>query len=155
MVTYMLITPINKESLALFIETVEIGSEFGPEMAKLLAKAAFNELGLRADGTMELEAYPGNTGVLLFARLVAEEVYRFEELDDLLAAVTEIPPPFPASKLTYYGGRYYLTVNGLFDALTEFAEHRSGSSLLAAFLAEHGRVLSSPEALSFLNEIFN
>ena len=70
----MTVQPIDASSAALFLTTADLARRgLTPESLTLrraleLTQLAFQRLGLRCTGELEIEAYPSRDGVLVFAR---------------------------------------------------------------------------------------
>ena len=91
----MTIQPISDASVALYITPADL-KEHGLTPAALtlegalsLARDAFREAGIELAGPVEIEAYPGSCGVLVFARVRPPERswFSFGGLESLIFLV--------------------------------------------------------------------
>ena len=130
----MTIQPISDASVALYITPADL-KEHGLTPAALtlegalsLARDAFREAGIELAGPVEIEAYPGTCGVLVFARVRPRSRvwFSFGGLESLAAAAR----------------------------LSEFGRAESSRPHLEASLAEHGRPVWRRDALNALLTYF-
>ncbi len=162
----MTIEPIGSASVALYITPADLEQRgltpqsITLEEALRLARQAFAEAGIAADGAIEIEAYPNVCGVLVFARVQSgrESWFSFEGLEEVLAAAHALPGPWPDATLTLWDGRYWLRLEGgderMTCCLSEFGRPETPSPHFDARLAEHGSVLIPGDAFGVLLQHF-
>ena len=136
----MTIQPIGAASVALYL-TPEDLEERGLDPAALtleealpLARSALRQAGLPLEGTVEIEAYPERSGVLVFAHVRPRDRawFAFHRLETLAAAARALGPAPPADAALFWAeGRWWLSLDG--------AEEGA-----AARLAEFGRAEALP-----------
>ena len=156
----MTIQSIGSASVALYITPADL-KEYGLTPAELtleraleLTRTAFQEAGITLEGGIEIEAYPENCGVLVFAHVRPAERswFSFERLEDLADAARCIPAPYPEAVLFWWGERWWLSLPGDQRAaaafLSEFGRCEVEWSYLDACLAEHGRRVLDKNALT-------
>ncbi len=158
----MTIQPIGATSVALYITPADLRERgLTPEELTLaqaveLSRAAFERSGISPDGAIEIEAYPDECGVLVFARLTppCRLLLSFDSFEDLLAAARALPFTAPDAALFWLDGRYLLSLPGEEEALalhlTEFGRLEPDAPHLEAYLAEHGRPILASDALTAL-----
>ena len=162
----MTIQPIGSTSAALYITPADLRERgLTPEGLTLeraleLTRDALAQEGLALEGAIEIEAYPGACGVLVFARVRPPERlwYSFGGLEPLLAAARSLPEPRPDAALFWWEGRWWLSLPAGAEQpanrLSEFGRLERTGPLQAARLAEHGRPVLDRDALGTLLEAF-
>ena len=156
----MTIQPIGSASVALYITPADL-KEHGLtpagltlERALAITQTAFHEAGITLEGSIEIEAYPENCGVLVFAHVRTEERswFSFACLEDLAAAARCMPGPRPDAALFWWDTRWWLSLPGnrreTAAFLSEFGRSEDARPHLDACLAEHGRRVLEKNALS-------
>ena len=162
----MTIQPISDASVALYITPADL-KEHGLTPAALtlegalsLARDAFREAGIELAGPVEIEAYPGTCGVLVFARVRprSRAWFSFGGLENLAAAARAQPEPRPAPPRGWGGARgggsRAAGAAGAAARLSEFGRAESSRPHLEASLAEHGRPVWRRDALNALLTYF-
>lgn len=158
----MTIQPIGSGSAALYITPADLKERgltpagLTLEQALELTRAAFRQAGLTLEGGVEIEAYPGSCGVLVFARVRTPERvwFSFGCLEDLTAAARALSRPLPDGALLWWAERWWLSLPaGAEQAaarLSEFGRCESHRPHLEASLAEHGQIIFPADALDGL-----
>lgn len=158
----MTIQPIGTTSMALYITPSDLEKHgltpdgLTLERALELTQTAFEQAGLALDGTVEIEAYPDPCGVLVFAHVRAPERswFRFDCLEDLLAAARSLPEPRPQADLVWWRGCYWLSLSAgegrAIARLSEFGQEERALPHLEAQLMEHGEPVLSGDTLTSL-----
>lgn len=156
----MTIQSIGSASVALYITPADLKqygltpAELTLEQALKLTRAAFREAGITLEGGIEIEAYPENCGVLVFAHVrTAERIwFSFACLEDLAAAARCMPAPRPDAALFWWDARWWLSLPGdqreTAAFLSEFGRSEDDRPHLDACLAEHGRRVLEKNALA-------
>lgn len=158
----MTIQPIGTASVALYITPADLRqhgltpAQLTLERALELTQTAFREAGITLDGAIEIEAYPDACGVLVFARVQPPERLwlSFEDLETLLAAAHAAGLASPEAALSWYEGRYWLSLapgqEQLALRLSEFGRGERLTPLQETRLAEHGSAILPRDALEVL-----
>lgn len=155
----MTIQSIGSASVALYITSADLKpygltpAELTLERALELTRSAFREAGIALEGGIEIEAYPENCGVLVFAhvRPAEQSWFSFACLEDLAAAARCMPKPCPEAKLFWWEERWWLSLPE--DAaetaahMSEFGRSERNRPHLDSCLAEHGRRVLENNAL--------
>ena len=162
----MTIQPIGDGSAALYLTAADLeqrgltGGELTPDQAAELARDAFRDAGLPFSGTVEIEAFPDLSGVLVFVRLTPPERrwVLFGGLDNLLAALAHLPADsVPA--LYLWEESYWLSLppeaRGEEAVLAEFGSVRRLAQLEEARLLEYGQLLASGEEFLAFRRCFH
>lgn len=156
----MTIQSIGSASVALYITPADLKqygltpAELTLEQALKLTRAAFREAGITLEGGIEIEAYPENCGVLVFAhvRTAERNWFSFACLEDLAAAARCMPAPRPDAALFWWDARWWLSLPGdqreTAAFLSEFGRSEDDRPHLDACLAEHGRRVLEKNALA-------
>ena len=156
----MTIQSIGSASVALYIPPADLKqygltpAELTLEQALKLTRAAFREAGITLEGGIEIEAYPENCGVLVFAhvRTAERSWFSFACLEDLAAAARCMPAPRPDAALFWWDARWWLSLPGdqreTAAFLSEFGRSEDDRPHLDACLAEHGRRVLEKNALA-------
>ena len=162
----MTIQPISSASMAVYITQTDLEAwgltpaELTLERALELTQAAFRQEGIPLEGTLEIEAYPEDCGVLVFAYVSVRKRlwFSFSELEHLLAAARSLPQPRPDAALLWWQGSWWLSLapeeRGAAACMSEFGSSQSARPHLEATLAEHGRTVLDHDALAILLEYF-
>ena len=158
----MTIQPIGSASVALYITPTDLKERgltpagLTLERALELTRDAFAQAGITLDGAIEIEAYPDESGVLVFARVSAPERlwFSFDELESLLAAARSLPVPRPDAALLWWEGRYWLSLPAeaeqAANRLSDFGRAEMPLPHQQARLAEYGRMILDCNALGVL-----
>ena len=162
----MTIQPISSASVAVYITQTDLEAcgltpaELTLERALELTRDAFRQEGIPLEGTLEIEAYPEDCGVLVFAYVNARQRlwFSFTELEHLLAAARSLSQPKPDAALLWWEGRWWLSFApeavGAAACMSEFGSSQSARPHLEATLAEHGQLVLAHDALTTLLEYF-
>lgn len=146
----------GRYSVALYLqpEELETGSNIDDEWARKLALSVLDDMGVPLDGTLEIEAFTGHGGLMVFAALHPESEWEtvfisFADLDgaiDYSAAVMARPPQ--RSNLFQMDGQYILAMSAPPDGLTpivlmagEFGRRLLRPAAYLRFLREHGQTV--------------
>ena len=166
----MKIQTIGESSIAVYMDLAELNSR-GIEPDKLnssstisLARQAFTDLGVKADGAIDVDAYINGQGVMVFASLRSpacdvSTLYRFENLEDMIGAAHSLDATL-ISTLIYYDQAYYLAFHACqkdakLDVLSEFGQAEEKPELRYLYLSERGKVLSYGNAVATIQEAFH
>ena len=162
----MTIQPIGSAGVALYLTPADL-REHGLTPAGLtleraadLARSAFRQSGMEPEGPLEIEAYPGACGVLVFARvhMPPRAWFSFGSLAAAAAAARTLPAPPPDAALLWWDGRWWLSLaaeeRGAAARLSEFGRCETARPWLEASLAEHGRPVWERDALARLLTYF-
>ena len=156
----MTIQSIGSASVALYITPADL-KEYGLTPAELtleraleLTRTAFRQAGIDLEGSIEIEAYPENCGVLVFAhvRLPERVWFSFERLEDVAAAARSIPKPCTETVLFWWEEQWWLSLpageEGAAAHLSEFGRCEEDRPHLTACLTEHGTRVLEENALA-------
>ena len=123
-----------------------------PALALVLVRTLSARAGLALEGPLEIEAYPGQDGLLLFARPLAPRRvwFFFSDVEELLEAARNLGPLCPEVQLVWENGGWALAApagaGAVLDCLGERAaplEEPPGISLRRdGALCMPGRVLA-------------
>lgn len=148
----MTVERIGDKRIALYISGDELDSlipddgQFNLQTAQELAEKAFSHWGEGISGSLELEAFAGSGGVLLFARLIDNEVfaYTYDSFEHILQASRLLHGSPPQAELYTYN-QYYMVLSDteLPDSFSEYAAVNTLEATAAAMIREHGWLLSS------------
>ena len=132
-----------------------------------VALHAMEANGIGTDGVVEIEAFNGQGGLMIFAALRPEHqqetlFYQFDCLEDLLRlSVRFRRNPPRKSTLTYIDGKYVLSLSAqsreavrLSYAAGEFGRRLYRPAVFARYLSEHGKVLMRETAAQELTRVF-
>ena len=149
---------LSESSVSVYITKEELlhrgvsPDSFGSDEAARLLREA---LGEGIDGC-EVELYSSGGDVIFFVErhFKAARYFYFAELEDLIAAISLVPP-LPSS-LWYFGGGYLLA---FFEPdvdirIQDFAIELEGSPLLSEHLSEHARLIARGSAVKKLKDAF-
>lgn len=166
----MKVQTINESSIAVFLDVNELNSRgIQPENLNSsatisLAKQAFSDLGVTVDGMIDVDAYINGQGVMVFASLRGPgcdvfEIYRFNDLEDLIGGAHALAEQAPAT-LLYFDSAYYLAFHNCrqkinLDALSEYGRTEERPELRYLYLSERGQVLCHGDALQVVCEHFH
>lgn len=162
----MTIQPIGAESVALYITSADLlrrgltPESLTAEETLELTRDAFAQSGLPADGPIEVEVYPDQWGVLVFAHLHSPQRLwlSFPDFETLLAALHACPLPAEGPALSWWEGRWWLSLpaaaRDLHAALSEYGDTESPCPQTEARLAEYGQSVAAGEALTALPGYF-
>ncbi|NLG52765.1 MAG: adaptor protein MecA [Clostridiales bacterium] len=167
----MTVQTINKSSIAVFMDLDELSSEgicieeINANRTMMLAKQAFQHIGLQIEGELEVEAYINNQCIMVFASIRDKitdvyALYRFSAFEDMLScvlAISEISKP--KSTLLYYKENYYLALHeepcaGIKRNSDEFGESVTSPEIRFLHLIEHGETICLGNALRKLTLAF-
>ena len=161
----MTIQAIGTTGLALYLTPCDLRArgltprELDLDQAMALTREACQSAGLSLPEPLEIEAYPDEAGVLVFAQLrpASPLVLSFSGLPELLHALLLLPEPPRTAHATYWEGRYSLLLPAQPEELiARFGEFgtRESAPLLPALLAEQGEPLTpTGELLSLYQAI--
>ena len=156
----MIIETVTAQAVSLRISREELGPRdtITPREARAAVAHALESSGKRPWKRMEISLFPAERELLLIARPVEVQVYRFRfrHFSHLLAASAYIDPNVPCDVL-FAEDVFQLIVHrseaGLPNALYEFGELCSCTPELAAHLKEQGVVIAE-NALPVLRRYF-
>lgn len=155
----MTIQPIGAGGAAVYLTSADLAErgirarELTARHALALAREAFRQAGLPLAETVEVEAWPDKSGLLVFVRQrpPRRTVWSFADGEDLLLAARSAIPE-GEGELYWWEGAFLLVLSGLGEGetarLAEFARLEE-DPWLADRLAEHGVLLAenAPAAL--------
>jgi len=140
--------------------------EIDDEWARRLALGVMDEFGIGAQGKVEIEAFAGRGGLMIFAALCPESRWEtlffcFDRLEDVLELSERLRPRIPPkSTLTYIDGEYILSLTAPPEEIIrlgllagEFGRRLFRPGSFARFLAEHGREVIARTALRDLLKV--
>lgn len=156
----MIIETVTAQAVSLRISREELGARdtITPREARAAVARALESSGKRPWKRMEISLFPAERELLLIARPIEVQVYRFvfERFDHLLTASAYIDPGVPCD-VVFAEDAFQLIVRrseaGLPNALYEFGEARLCTPELAAHLKEHGVVIAE-DAIPVLRRYF-
>lgn len=129
-----------------------------------MIRQSFAELGIDADGAIDVETYINGQAVLIFAHVfkTAESIaalFKFEDFEDLISAVWQLCDKLPA---TLIAGKhcYYLAIHSHDgkipeDFLSEYGCIEENARLRYAHLCEHGKILCHGNAIRTIRQSFH
>lgn len=162
----MTIQPIGDESVALYITPADLRSHgltpesLTAERALALTRDAFQQAGIELAGAIEIEAYPDESGVLVFAHVKPPEKLwlSFPDFEALLAAARALSAPPQGASLSWWEGRYWLSLPAAAGQahafLSEYGRTESVCPHQEARLAEHGQAIVHDDVFSTLAHYF-
>ena len=156
----MIIKTVTAQAVSLRISREELGARdtITPREARAAVARALESSGKRPWKRMEISVFSAERELLLIARPIEVQVYRFvfERFDHLLTASAYIDPGVPCD-VVFAEDAFQLIVRrseaGLPNALYEFAEVSPCAPELAAHMKEHG-VIIAEDALPVLRAFF-
>ena len=156
----MIIETVTAQAVSLRIPRAELGGRdtITPGEARAAVARALESSGKRPWKRMEISLFPAERELLLIARPVEAQLwrFRFETFEDLLSASAYIPDAVSCSAV-FAEGAFQLVIRhsgaGLPNALFEFGEPMTCTPELAEHLREHGVVLAE-DALPVLRKYF-
>ena len=158
------IISLNADAAAIFIDARELDDagltpqQLECESASRLVDCVLGDSGLALDGALEIEAFAGSGGVMLFARAIqASRVFcLFDDLESLCAAAVSLPQG--TGSLCYIEGRWCLILRGcerfFSGMLSEFSCLEVRSAAYEDYLAEHGALVFPARATERLLEYY-
>lgn len=162
----MTIHPIGADSVALYLTPTDL-KEYGftpedlsPEQALELTRSACGEAGIDLAGSIEIEAYPGGCGILVFAQIKPQPYiwFSFECLDSLLAAARVLPDAPAETRLFWCAERWWLSLPGsaghCANILSEFGQSCRQFPHMDARIAEYGAAIFLSHALDQILSYF-
>ena len=156
----MIIETVTAQAVSLRIPRAELGERdrLTPREARAAVCRALESSGKRPWKRMEISLFSAEQELLLIARPVETQLYRFcfARFESLLAASAYIDPSASCDAV-YYDESFQLLIRrgeaGLPNALYEFGEERPCTPELAAHIREHGVVIAE-DALPVLRRYF-
>lgn len=162
----MTIQPISAASVVLYLTPTDL-RERGISTGELtaahaldLTREAFRQAGLFPDGSLEIETYPDQCGVLVFVHIgpTRQTIWRFGDCESLLSAASALGEIGPDGALYWWEGRFWLVLPDCetdgYARLSEFGEQETGDPYILARLEEYGVPLLPDSALSALQRHF-
>ena len=165
----MNVQAISTSSIVLFLPEAELSVQgIAPEAldtctAVAFARQAFCQLGVSPGGMIDVEAYVNRQGVMVFASLRGPwcdvyELYRFRDLETMIAAIHALSGDPPATLLTYRE-EYFLAFHNCcqrlpLEVLQEYGEPEPHPELRYLYLQEHGKTLCAGDAAALLRSTF-
>lgn len=162
----MTIQPIGDQSVALYITHTDLRAHgltpqsLTAQRALDMTRDAFRQSGLVLEGALEIEAYPDERGVLVFAHVRPPERLwlSFPDFEVLLSAQRALSAPPEGAALYWWEGRYWLSLPGAAQAaqavLSEYGRTEEAGPQQEARLAEHGLPIAGEELFSTLSRYF-
>ncbi|WP_202621068.1 adaptor protein MecA [Pseudoflavonifractor sp. 524-17] len=162
----MTIQPIGTTSIALYLTPADLRQHgLSPEDLPLdraleLTRSACGEAGIELDGVLEIDAYPGSCGVLVFARVrpPSRRWFSFCSFEDLLAAAHARPGPPEESALFWWEDGWWLSLSSEAEQwiglLGEFGSPAPSAPYLDARITEYGAAVLPKDALAQLARHF-
>jgi hypothetical protein len=129
------------------------------ETAARFAREAFSKAGISVSPGMEIEAFAGDCGILVFAQLVRSlpVFFRFGDFENLLAAVDAAAPGI-TGRLYLMDGAWWLCVTGGWEhsaVFSEFGERVPRDAAFSAVLRERGACVFEEQALDIFRKKFS
>ena len=162
----MTIQPIGNASVALYITPADL-AEYGYTPAGLtlaqalvLTRAACADAGIVLEGTVEIEAYPGGCGILVFAHASPPRRcwFSFDSLPVLLSAARALPHPPEEAALFWWEDAWWLSLPGeqvhAVNLLSEFGTPCRTRPFFDARVEEYGMSVFPSRALHHLLACF-
>lgn len=168
----MTIHNTGQYSVAVFLQPEELEKEGqgirepDDEWTRKLALSVMDDLGIHSRGKLEIEAFAGHGGLMVFAALRPEDqwetlFFSFDSLESVLTLAAGLNGPLPArSTLTYIGNRYILSISSPAQECTrfgyvagEFGRRLYRPAAYARHLSEHGVTVSASTALQDLTKV--
>lgn len=158
----MTIHPIGTSSIALYLTPSDLeergftGDTFSDEAALTLTRALCQEAGICLEGTLEVDAYPGGDGLLVFAyvRPSRQVWFVFDSMQTLCAAARSLPTLPQAAALFCWKDAWWLSLPGsercAIHMLSEYGAPLSSTPFREGQLAEYGRPIFDRQALEQL-----
>ncbi|MDR3206807.1 MAG: adaptor protein MecA [Oscillospiraceae bacterium] len=159
----------GRYSVAVFVKPDELAREgqepdaVDNEWTRRLAAGALDSRGLRAGGRMEIEAFTGRGGLIVFAALYPESqweslFYALDGIEEAIAMAVRLEPLAPLSSSLYYiDGAYVLSLSAPPEALIrlgylagEFGRRLYRPAAYVRFLREHGKTVLQGAAVPSL-----
>ncbi len=156
----MTVHNVGSRNVALYIEENEMEAmglseqSLSRDRARALAMSAFDRLGLKVDGEMEIEAFTGSGGVMVFAAVYPRQnleplFFSFPGLEPLLDAL-RVAPELPSDASVFRLEEDYILFLRLAPCdfmrlalvFSEYARRLFRPAEYALFLAEHGRLIA-------------
>ena len=162
----MTIQPIGAASVALYFTGVDLAVHGSTPAGLTLAQAltltrqACAQAGIPLRGSVEIEAYPERSGVLIFAHVSpsAKQWFTFDDIEGVLSTALALCRRDPDAALWWYEGRYWLALpgedQGAGAVCAEFGAPQPDAPLLHARLEEAGQAIYPHHALSALARHF-
>ena len=158
----MTIHPIGTSSIALYLSPSDLeergltGDTFSDKAALTLTRALCREAGICLEGTLEVDAYPGGDGLLVFAyvRPPRQIWFIFDSLPTLCAAARSLPALPPSAALFWWKDAWWLSLAGTercaIHILSEYGTSLPSTPFREGQLAEYGRPVFDRQALEQL-----
>lgn len=162
----MTIQPISAATVVLYLTPTDLrergmsSDELTAAHALDLIQEAFRQAGLSPGGSLEIETYPEQCGVLVFVHIspAQQTVWRFEDCESLLAAAAALGKGGPDGALYYWREHFWLVLpdqeTGGCARLSEFGDQETGDPYIFARLEEYGVPLLPANALAALQRHF-
>lgn len=161
----MTIHNISPDSVAMFIGSGELEQEgldvlsLDIESAAKFAREAFLKAGIAVSPGMEIDAFAGDCGILVFAQLVRNlpVFYRFFDFENLLSAASAAESGI-TGRLYLLDGAWWLCVTGGWEhsaIFSEFGERVPRDAAFSAVLRERGTCVFEEQAIDCFREKFS
>ena len=155
----MTIHNISPDSVAMFIASAELEKEgldvesLDVESAARLAREAFKTAGIAVATGLEIEAFAGTCGILVFAQLLTAlpVVYKFDDFEDMLRGIGTVPPEVRGDVFAMEDS-WWLRITEGWDkapALTEFGRKIPDAGTEAALTERGAKVFSCGSLRNF------
>ncbi len=168
----MTIHSTGQYSVAVYLQREELAEDGGAvpepdsEWTRKLALSVMDELGIHSKGKLEIEAFAGQGGLMLFAALHPEDqwetaFFTFDSLEAVITLAQALKKSPPAkTKLTYIENRYVLTLCSPPDEsvrqcliASDFGNRLYRLPLYDRFLCEHGKTVLADHAVQQLLKV--
>lgn len=165
----MKIQAICATSIALVTNLEELSSKgictqsINSQSTADMIRQSFVELGMDADGAIDVETYINGQAVLIFAHIFKETnsieiLCLFEDFEHLINAAPHLRETLPATLLSYKSA-YYLAIHSCgehipAELLSEYAYIEPNPKLRYAHLREHGKILCHGNAIKVICQSF-
>lgn len=162
----MNIHPIGTASIALFLSPADLEEHgltpetLSTQRALELTRRACRQAGLALEGDVEIEAYPGGCGILVFAHASPPRRcwFSFDSLPALLSAARALPHPPEEAALFWWEDAWWLSLPGeqvhAVNILSEFGTPCRARPFFDARVEEYGMSVFPSRALHHLLACF-
>lgn len=163
----MTIQPISAASMVLYLTPADLrqrglcAEELTAEHTMELAREACRRAGLPLEGTLELETYPDQCGLLVFVHVSPppQTVWWFSDFEALLGAAAALRDSSTDGSLYWWEDRCWLVLpggeTGAGARLAEFGEQEAGDPYILGRLEEYGVLLLPAHAPADLRRHFH
>jgi len=166
----MKIQAIRENSIAVYTDFDELNSR-GIQMKALngqntadMIRQSFADLGMDADGIIDVETYINGRAVLIFARIFKPSasvcaICRFGSFENVISA-SHASGEDTVSSLFFADDAYYLIIHGNctatgYEFLSEYGTVEPACRLRYAYLCEHGKLICQGNAVKTVRRNFH